>query len=343
MTKTPDQILDELNVGGRTIAAYAELAPAEGPSFADKLRDALLDSAGLDGIPEPDPLVDGILFRDSLAWLPGKPGHGKSFVALDVAGCVGTGEPWQGYKVVPGPVVYIAAEGVSGIRWRVRAWEQAMGRQMTGVKFLPMPVQVAADGEWDALIEVVTEIMPALIVVDTQARVTVGMEENAASDMGVLVHKLEKLRTATRACVLVVHHQGRNGEHMRGSTALDGAATTILQVTKEDTEITVKCAKQKDAEEFDEIKLRLVPIGDSAVLEVTDATDLRVGIAAMKTARAWWDIFAGDEVSISKLAAAGVAAERTLYRHVATLRKSGFVLPVDHGSRTSYRLAREPL
>lgn len=91
----------------------------------------------------------------------------------------------------------------------------------------------------------VAELQPTLILLDTQARITVGMEENAAKDMGEFVDKLERLRRASGACVLIVHHMGRNGEHMRGSTALEGAATTILQASKEDNEITVSCEKQR--------------------------------------------------------------------------------------------------
>jgi hypothetical protein len=56
----------------------------------------LLDVAGLGTIPPPIPLVDGWLYCDSLAWLSGKPGHAKTFVAVELACCVGTGTPWHG-------------------------------------------------------------------------------------------------------------------------------------------------------------------------------------------------------------------------------------------------------
>src|SRR4051794_24201973 len=68
---------------------------------AEELRARLLDAAGLQAIPPPAPLVDGWLFKDSLAWLGGKPGHGKTFVAVDLAGCVATGLPWHGHPTTP--------------------------------------------------------------------------------------------------------------------------------------------------------------------------------------------------------------------------------------------------
>jgi hypothetical protein len=46
-----------------------------------------------------------------------------------------------------------------------------------------------------------------------------------------------------------------------------GAADTMISLTKEDCSMVIKCAKQKDAAPFGDIGLRLVPIGESCVLE----------------------------------------------------------------------------
>jgi hypothetical protein len=224
-----------------------------------RLRSALVDTDGLDHIVEPDPLVGDKLYLDSLAWLYGAPGCGKSFVAIDMSGSVGTGIPWQGDAVTRGEVLYLVAEGVGGIKKRVRAWEIARERKMTGVRFLPVAVQATNAAEWAAFVELVAEIRPALIVVDTQARVTVGMEENSAKEMGEFVRRVDELRLASQACVLVVHHTGRAGEHMRGSIAMDGAATTTIKVTKTAELVELECTKQKDTAEFENVRLRMVP------------------------------------------------------------------------------------
>jgi AAA domain-containing protein len=72
----------------------AEIAEGSEPvSRIDELRNALLDSDALDSLPAPQPLIDGILYASTLAWLHGKPGCGKSFVALDWAGCIASGLP----------------------------------------------------------------------------------------------------------------------------------------------------------------------------------------------------------------------------------------------------------
>jgi hypothetical protein len=119
-----------------------------------QLQATVLNSYGLDDLPAPEALIDGILYRDTLAWLHGKPGCGKSFIALDWAGCVSTGLPWQDRVVTLGPV---------------------------------------------------------LIVVDTQARVTVGADENSARDMGELVAAADRLRQAHEGSELTLEtaHQVR--------------------------------------------------------------------------------------------------------------------------------------
>ena len=310
--------------------------------FVDVLWESLVDAADLDTISEPKPLIRDVLFVDSVAWIQGKRGHAKSLVGLDITGCVATGHHWQGAGVTTqGTVLFVVAEGVSGVKLRVRAWEKSMGQDMAGVRFLPVPVQAGLD-QWFALVELVETLKPVLIVIDTQARVTVGMEENAAKDMGIFVDRLERLRRASGACVLVIHHMGRNGEHMRGSTALEGAATTILQVTKDDTEITITCEKQKDAAEFDDIHLKLVPFGDSVVLLPSSGGRGVEGTAAFGTAVKWWDIFRDERVSVSKLVRADVGAERTLYRHVRDLVDRGLAAPVEFGGHTFYRLNQDP-
>jgi RecA-family ATPase len=45
---------------------------------------------------DPEWMVDGLVGENALVELFGKPGAGKSFLALDLAMSVATGEPWLG-------------------------------------------------------------------------------------------------------------------------------------------------------------------------------------------------------------------------------------------------------
>lgn len=273
---------------------FSEPATADRGSRLVELREALLDSETLEYLPAPRPLIDGILYADTLAWLHGKPGCGKSFVALDMAACIAAGLPWQLHETRPGPVLYVIAEGVSGLRQRVRAWEDH-AQQKTTVDFLPIAVQILTPGDLYALIMLAGELHPVLIVIDTQARVTIGADENSARDMGQFVAAVDKLRAATSACVLLVHHEARAGENMRGSTALEGAAATLIRVTKDGPHLRLDNTKQKDAAPFDPARLRLVPrldsacilsndgIGQQAEMSHTEETLLRVLLDSFET------------------------------------------------------------
>lgn len=241
---------------------WADQDPPQEPDAFDRavtaLLGELLDTDGLDSIPRLEPVVEGFLYRDTLARIIGPSGHMKSFVALDFAGHIGGGHDWRGFRVTQGKVVYLVAEGGAGIRKRVRAWEQYYGRKMTGVQFLPRPVQAGDVAAWAVLMEVCKQVAPVFIIFDTQARVTVGVEENSSKEMGLVIDRMDALRSVTKACVTLIHHQGLNGDHGRGSTAVKGALQTELRVTKKgkkgpDACVIVSSDKQKDDEEYDDI------------------------------------------------------------------------------------------
>jgi hypothetical protein len=320
--------------------ALGDFRPAGRPlTRLDELRGQLLDSAALDSLPDPEPLIDGVLFRDSLAWLHGKPGHGKSFVALDWSGCIATGLPWQDSPVTAGHVLYVIAEGVSGLRQRVRAWEDYTGQRM-GVRFLPVAVQLLSTGDVSAVIELARELKPVLIVIDTQARVTVGGDENSAKDMGELVAAADRIRQASRACVLLVHHEARAGENMRGSTALEGAATTLVRVTKDGSQLTIENTKQKDLTEFDTIRLHLAPRLDSAVCMPLDSFALAAELtdSEQKIVDTLRESFGDVAVAPTKLLEVSKVAKSSFYRAVRQLVATGRILNTGTSKRPQYLL-----
>ncbi|MFF0094191.1 AAA family ATPase [Streptomyces canus] len=256
-----------------------QAVPVEKPTDpVDALLSELLDSSGLDDIPSPEPLVAGWLTLDTLCRINGEPGAGKSFTALDWAGHVGTGMHWNGHAVTQGPVVYLVAEGVRGFKKRVRAWEQHHGRRMENVYFLPRPVQVMSD-EWETLVALCARVKPVLIVVDTQSRVTVGVEENSNTEMGKVVDRMEALRAATGACVLLAHHTPKGGDGGRGAGVITGAINTEFMASKKrngSTVVTLENTKEKDEAEGSKlrftmqvIELDTAPGGDPFIPETS--------------------------------------------------------------------------
>lgn len=226
-------------------------------------RSALLSSADLDRVPLPRPVVEGYLYADTLARVIGKPGSGKSFVVLDMALAVATGRDWHGRAVQQGAAWYIAAEGVTGLRPRIRAWEahHADGQRVPADQFRVRDgaVQAVDKTQWGGLILAAMRDRPTLIIVDTQSRSTVGVDENSATEMGTVVAHCEALRQRSGACVLLVHHTGVEGSHGRGSSVVFGALHTELAIDKHESNITVHTRKQKDAPEAESATLMLHP------------------------------------------------------------------------------------
>lgn len=238
------------------------------------LKSKFLSHEYLHLIPKPAPLVDKFLNLNSLARIVGKSNDGKSFLALDLSFCIAAGIDWHNNKVTQGNVLYLAAEGSGGLSNRVVAWKSKYTSKITSnLTFAPIAIQATSAPEWALFIAAVSDMNLSLIVLDTQARITVGVDENSAQDMGVLIARLDALRQATSACVMLVHHLGHEGEHGRGSSAVYGAIESELRISKSRNIVSIHTSKQKDMEFSDILRLKLTPHEESAVL-VSDDTDL---------------------------------------------------------------------
>jgi hypothetical protein len=223
-----------------------------------------------------DWLVDGVLQPGRFAVLFGPPGAGKSIAAIDLALSVATGVPWLGrYTVRQAPVAYCYTEGSDGFRVRVDAWKQRHGViDRAGVVVTFEAPNLLEKANVTALLSALRRLdpPPALLIVDTLARVIPGADENSAKDMGTAIAACDRLRTSLNCAVLLVHHTRRDGANERGSTALRGAADTMLAVTVADDIVTLACDKQRDAAPFDSLRLRLLEVGSSVVLVPSDAS-----------------------------------------------------------------------
>lgn len=219
----------------------------------------------------PPMLVDDLLPGDSLAVIYGPPGCAKSFVALTIAAAVASGAPLGHLRTRQGGVVYVAAERATGIRSRLEAYrlEHASRALPESLWFVPRAVPLSDPNEVDAFVQEVTATLvppPALIVFDTLARCMGGTDENSAQGMNTIVESLDRIRRATAASVLVVHHTRKGDDIERGSTALRGAADVMHLARKRDDVVELTCAKVNDFAELPTLRLQLVPIGPSCVM-----------------------------------------------------------------------------
>jgi hypothetical protein len=220
---------------------------------------------------EPEWLVDHVLPTNALSLLYGDEQTYKSFLALDLACCVGTGQPWHGHDVVhPGRVVYVTAEGEDCFGKRLKGWADDHGVTLadTQVHQFPDPVDLSQSEEMQALLDDLAVLPPAdpvrLVIFDTLAGCLGAGEgdESLNRDIGRVTHQLNVLRKATGANCLVIHHEGHKRGRPRGGSSLKGNWPVRLHVTAKEYACTVTNQKQANSRRFLplHLSLREVPV-----------------------------------------------------------------------------------
>jgi hypothetical protein len=216
------------------------------------------------GLADPEWLIEGLLEVGAQGVVYGPTGHGKTFVTLDWALCVATGRKWQGQAVKQGPVIYVVTEGGRGIKKRIAAWmQQSDVKQVDDAYFVLEAVQLRSPDDYKLLLSRIQErgLEPALIVFDTFARCFVGGDENTSKEVGEFIDAARRLQETTGASLLLVHHTGKDGDKERGSSALRAAADVMFKVSKNGDDVVVlENDKQKDSEEHEKFRLRLLPV-----------------------------------------------------------------------------------
>ena len=227
--------------------ALRRLQAEDAPPFRALGYAAFLSSA------QPEHLVEGLLYRDSLTRIYGKPGSCKSFLALDLAHRVALGYDFAGLAAARGPVVYVMAEGQRVNTQRTQAWLDwyaTDASQLEGSFYaVPDAVMLTEQGA-EPLVAFVARVGAALVILDTKNAMMVG-DESSAADFAVLRRTMDSVRKASGACVVLIDHTGYEGQRARGSSAGTAAMDTEISVESDEStpqRITVKVTRDKAAE-----------------------------------------------------------------------------------------------
>jgi AAA domain/Primase C terminal 2 (PriCT-2) len=232
-------------------------------------RPAILRLAALCEASEARDFVEDLLCDEQISVWNGEPNAGKTFTAIDLALRVSLGWRYHGRDVERGGAIYVAGEGASGIKQRVAAFREHHGVEETaGAWFavVPSAVDFRDKASVAGLISVLTEEAPRLggkvrlIVVDTLSRALAGGDENSSVDMGMVVAAADRIRLATGAHVMFIHHTGKDASKgARGHSLLRGNVDTEVMVERGETPGTViaRVTKQRDLECAGVLSLRL--------------------------------------------------------------------------------------
>lgn len=280
------QDLDNMTAEHRKSVGFV---PQASNARAGLLAERLLPLNSIRPVLERRYLAKGWLDRGAFSVVYGESNVGKTFLALDMALHIAAGADWHGARVhEPGQVVYVAAEGGTGLNNRVAAYRHdqpdLIDAAAPNFSLLADGLDLCTGEDAQHLSEALSNasIRPALIVIDTLARVMGDGDENAARDMGKLVQHIDRLRAETGAHVMVIHHSGKDGSKgARGSGSLRAAADTEIELSCSDGIVIAEPRKQRDmvCEGAFAYRLRSVFIGrdedgDAVTSAVIDPADM---------------------------------------------------------------------
>jgi len=319
--------------------------PAEdGRAAEPRLLPKILNRTALNALPDPEPLIDGVLDRGTQALLYGKWGSGKSFIALDWAASVATGRNWQSRKTTQMRTLYVAAEGAFGLKGRVDSWETGWRTKILDdqLDVLPRPVNLTHAVEFADMCALIEWNGYGFVIFDTLARCMVGADENSAKDCGLVVDNLTRLREHTpeaRGVVLGAHHTGKDGKTFRGSSVFEAGADTVYSVNVDGAVIILDREKRKDGPQHDSHDLIIDPIPgtESAVISVHRGVDKPERVDRLLST--FVQHFESTGASKADLRAVADMPPATFHRAVSDLVKSGDLKNVGTDKRPFYMVS----
>lgn len=120
------------------------------------------------------------------------------------------------------------------------------------------------------------------VVYDTLAKCLGGQSDNDPGVMSTAVASLDRIARETRLGILAIHHTGKDGKTIRGSSHLESAADTIWMTRgNPEQRATLHCVKRRNGrlEMFTDVSFRLRQVDGNAVVEHASgkASDVRAG------------------------------------------------------------------
>jgi hypothetical protein len=250
-----------------------ELAPADAPAAKQpeaepQLKDEQQESPADDEVDELEPpasqlpplyahwipdrrpirswLIKQLLATTAHGLIAGQWGTYKTFVVLDLAACVMTGQPFLNRAVKrQSGVLFIAAEGAEEVRLRI----DAVVREKCGMQRAPfcwyeaaptllrqdaVETLVAMAKQADATLQREFGLPLGLILIDTVAASAGYNQMGAENDSAVgqtVMNVLAQVAALVNCCVLGVDHFGKNvNSGTRGASAKEASAAVVLAV-----------------------------------------------------------------------------------------------------------------
>jgi hypothetical protein len=166
----------------------------------------------------------------------GPPKGGKTFSVCDLALHAAHGLDWHGCAISRRMrVVYLAGEGISGLKVRLKAWLEHHDNIEGQGEFRILPHALSLPDRVHWLVEMLQQQPPDIVVIDTLNAYFGDGDENTTQDMTSWCNAVRYVRDNLGCSVVIIHHTGHGDSgRERGSSVLRASADVLVQVAKDE-------------------------------------------------------------------------------------------------------------
>lgn len=239
-----------VNMGRRSWADWMEFAEAENDNLPPIIN---LSDVYDNPPPLAEELIVGVLRRGHKMLISSDSKAGKSFLLMNLAVAIATGQPWMGFEVRKGRVLYVNFEisepsalnriiqicHTLGVQredtGNIEIWNMR-GRACTLEEFVPKLLRRIQGQKLDA------------IIIDPIYKVIMG-DENNASDMGTFCNQFDRICEAANCSCIYAHHHTKGAQG--GKKAMDRASGSGVFARDPDAQLDVSQLAVSDNQRAD--------------------------------------------------------------------------------------------
>jgi RecA-family ATPase len=183
--------------------------------------------------PDPDYLIDGLIYAGQTLIVAGEPGVGKSFLQYYIAMCVASGLPVLGRDTKSGKVLYFDEENsrpdlAQYLRWIWRGLECPPIDRLQENMIIEHFSLASAKSRWMYMSDLAKQLKPKLIVVDTVTPCCGIDDENSNSEASHAIRNLRAVRQQAGAeCSIVLLKHAKFSHDPSERQSIRGAKTWI--------------------------------------------------------------------------------------------------------------------
>lgn len=226
-----------------------------------RLDSRFIDRGALMALESPTWMIEPFIQENALVMLAAKFNTGKTFVAVN----------WAAELSQTKKVLYVALEGLFGLKKRINAWEEHYERSCGNLLYSPpgYSLNLLSDRAVEGfLADLEAEGGFDLVVIDNLGEAMPG-DENDSETVARSMHALNQIRHSSGGAVLDLHNSGHGGQvRARGHSKMLDVHDTVVYLEAIEGSINglkVISGKERNAERFVTRRAQLKSVGNSLV------------------------------------------------------------------------------